>query len=218
MKRDFALQSDIKALVFDLDGTLYVNNDLGRAISLTACRYLAEIKGVGIDGAELLIRETKKRLSAISGVDTSLSQACMEQGGDLKELHRRFAEEISPERFLSRDGRVAELLRTLADKFELYIYTNNNRSLSSRVMTAIGVGGLFLRVFTIEDSWRPKPDRETLDYILHEIGRKPHECLFVGDRYDIDLRLPAEMGCAVFLVNSAEELFPLCKIMNEENL
>ena len=50
------------------------------------------------------------------------------------------------------------------------------------------------------------------------IGRLPQECLFVGDRYDIDLRLPAEMGCAVFLVSNTEELFALCKLMNEENI
>ncbi|KAF0217911.1 MAG: HAD family [Geobacteraceae bacterium] len=212
------MQGDIKSLVFDLDGTLYVNNGLGFAINLSACRYMADLKGIGIDEANMLIKETRERLSAKSGIDTPLSLACMEQGGDIKELHRGFAEDIQPERFLSRDERVVDLLKFLAGKFELYIYTNNNRSLSSRIMNAIGIAGLFRQVFTIETSWRPKPDRVTLEEILSEIGRKPSECLFVGDRYDIDLRLPAEMGCAVFLVNSVEELFPLCKLMNEENL
>ena len=142
----------------------------------------------------------------------------MELGGDLRELHRRFAAEIKPERFLAGDERVADFLKTLGSRFELYIYTNNNRSLSAAIMEVLGVLGLFRQVFTIEESWRPKPDSIALEDVFCGIGRKPEECLFVGDRYDVDLRLPAEMGCAVCLVSTTEELFHLCTLMNEENV
>lgn len=212
------MQSDLKALLFDLDGTLYVSTPLGRDIRGAACRYIAELKGIGVEQANLLLDETKKKLSALSGLDTPLSLACGELGGDLLELHRRFAVEVRPERYLSRDNRVVELLKTLGGKFELYLYTNNNRPLTDAIMNLIGIAGLFRGLFTIEDSWRPKPNREALAEILRRIGRKPDECLFVGDRYDVDLRLPAEMGCAVFLVSSTEELFPLCRLMSEENI
>jgi putative hydrolase of the HAD superfamily len=209
--------ADVKALIFDLDGTLYVSSDLGKAINLSACEYLAELKGVEVAVAECLIRETKQRLSAASGLDTTLSRACMELGVDIRELHRRFAEEIDPFRYLRVDGRVVELLKILRERYEFYIYTNNNRSLSERVMAAIGVAGMFRKVFTIEDSWRPKPDRRTLEEILAGIGACPEECLFVGDRYDIDLRLPAAMGCAVFLATTPEELLNLINLTREES-
>ncbi len=209
--------ADVKALILDLDGTLYVSSDLGRAINDSACAYLAELKGVEVAAAERLIRETKKRLSAASGVDTTLSRACMELGVDIRELHRRFAAEIDPFRYLRVDGRVVELLKMLGERYALYIYTNNNLSLSERVMTAIGVAGLFRRVFTIEDSWRPKPDRQTLEDILAAIGARPDECLFVGDRYDVDLRLPASLGSAVFLATTPEELLNLINLTREEN-
>ena len=45
--------------------------------------------------------------------------------------------------------------------------------------------------------------------ILSAIGRLPQECLFVGDRFDIDLRLPAEMGSAVMLISIKDDLFRL---------
>lgn len=212
------MHSDLKALLFDLDGTLYASPRLGREIRLSACRYIADLRGIGVEEADFLLTETKKTLTAVSGVDTPLSLACGELGGDLRELHRRFAAEISPEKFVTRDERVAELLKTLGSIFELYIYTNNNRVLTTRIMELIGIAGLFQEVFTIEDSWRPKPNREALAEILRRIGRRADECLFVGDRYDIDLRLPAEMGSAVFLVSTTEELFPLCKLMSKENV
>lgn len=212
------VHSHIKALVFDLDGTLYVSGELGMEISRTACSYISEIKGIDAAGADLLIRDARERLAGQSALEPTLSSACIELGGDIRELHRRFAAEIEPQRFLTRDERVIELLRLLAGGFELHLYTNNNRSLSGRIMELLGITGLFHRIFTIEESWAPKPDRQTLELILREIGKKPEECLFVGDRYDVDLRLPAEIGCAVCLVKSVEELFPLCKLLHEENL
>lgn len=209
---------EIKALVFDLDGTLYVNKDLGREINSCACRYIAELKGIAVAEGKYLIRETKKKLSAKSGIDSTLSHACMELGGDLKELHRRFADEIAPEPFLTWDERVVNLLQSLGSKYEISIYTNNNRRLSTRIMEAIGVAGLFRHLLTIEDYWQPKPDRDALEKIYQALGRKPAECLFIGDRYDIDLRLPAVMGSTVFLATSVEELLPLNKLLHGEDL
>jgi putative hydrolase of the HAD superfamily len=209
---------ELKALVFDLDGTLYVNKELGREINICACRYIAELKGMSVVEAKELLRETKKTLSSESGIDSTLSHACMELGGDLKELHRRFTDEIVPEPFLSRDDRVVKLLQSLGSKYELSLYTNNNRRLSIRIMEAIGVAGLFRQVLTIEDYWQPKPDREALEKIYQTLGRRPAECLFIGDRYDIDLRLPAVMGSTVFLATSVEELLPLNKLLHGEDL
>jgi putative hydrolase of the HAD superfamily len=208
----------MKAMVFDLDGTLYVNGDIGREISLCACCYIAELRGVSVAEADALIRATRQSISAETGTETTLSRTCLKLGGDLRELHRRLGEEIRPERFLTRDQRVVKLLQVLGSVFELSIYTNNNRRLSARIMESIGVAGLFRQVLTIEDSWQPKPDRGALEKTYATIGRQPAECLFVGDRYDIDLRLPAAMGSAVFLATSVEELFPLAKLLHEENL
>ncbi|MBI1919479.1 MAG: HAD hydrolase-like protein [Geobacter sp.] len=200
--------SRIRTLVFDLDGTLYVNRAFGKEILFCADRYIAELKGIGFDEAVALITATRKELNAASGLESSLSATCMALGGDIREMHRRFAVEIDSS-CLACDTRVVEILRALAGRFDLYLYTNNNRSLSERVIRAIGVDGIFLKVFTVEENWRPKPDVGTLEMIYRVIGRKPEECLFIGDRFDIDLRLPQQMGSAVFLTRSVEELLKL---------
>jgi putative hydrolase of the HAD superfamily len=199
----------IRAILFDLDGTLYVNRELGWEIHLSACRYIAEVSGVVLAQAETLVKETKDRLSAELGYRVSLTRTCTELGADIKELHRHFCEDITPEEYLGRDERVVNLLQQLRTRHELYLYTNNNLSLSDRIMRRIGVEGLFRRVYTIEDSWRPKPDREVLEEMLREISCAAHECLFVGDRYDVDLMLPREIGAQVFLSTTVEELLEL---------
>ena len=210
--------SDIKAIVFDLDGTLYINRELGRAINQSACRYIASLRGIDAEAAAAMIKATKRMLASVNGIAAPLSLACMELGGDIRELHRHFAEEIAPEPYLSIDSRVVDLLRGLRTRYDLYVYTNNNSFLSERIMRSIGVTGLFQRVITIEDTWRPKPDLRIVDKIINDIGRKPVECLFVGDRYDIDLRYPADLGAAIFMVTSIEDLLNLNTITIEENI
>lgn len=199
----------IRAILFDLDGTLYVNRELSREIHLSACRYIAEVRGVMSAEAEKLVKETKDRLSAAQGYRVSLTRICTELGADIQELHRHFCEEITPEEYLERDERVVNLLQQIGTRHELYLYTNNNLCLSGRIMRHIGIEGMFRRVYTIEDFWRPKPDRKVLEEMLREIGCAAHKCLFVGDRYDVDLMLPREMGAQVFLSATVEELLTL---------
>ena len=210
------MQDRIKALVFDLDGTLYVNRDLGREIHWAACRFMAGVLGLTPEEADRRLKETKQELSRASGVDTTLSAACLALGGDIALLHRHFAAEIRPEPLLTRDERVVALIDRLARRFALHIYTNNNRPLTDRILAAIGLDGRFSRLFTIEYSWRPKPDRPTLERLLAEIDTAP-ACLFVGDRFDIDLRLPRELGSAVYLTQSVEELLDLERYCTEES-
>ena len=201
--------ADINTIVLDLDGTLYVNKDLAREIRDSAGRYIASLRGIGEADAWLLIEDTKKRISDKIGRESTLTAACVELGGDMRHLHEHFAAEIRPELYLARDDDLAKLLEKLAKSFDLYIYTNNNHSLCDRIMKTLGISGSFRGAFTIEDYWRPKPDLTVLEKIFLRIGRKPAECLFVGDRYDVDLRLPASLGSEVFLVGNVQELLSL---------
>ena len=200
----------LRAIVFDLDGTLYQDEQLGEEVHQAACRYVASLQGIPADQASLVLQQAR---SCLSGSGGTLSRATVSLGGDLKELHRRFNLEVHPEDLLHPDPRVLELMGKLGRRYELYLYTNNNRALSDRIMAQIGVAGFFKRVFTIEDSWSPKPDQQVLQGILDAIGRKPGETLFVGDRYEVDLLLPASLGCAVLEARSTEELLALAQLV-----
>jgi putative hydrolase of the HAD superfamily len=205
-----ANRETLRAIVFDLDGTLYQDERLGEEVHQCACRYVASLKGISAAEAGALLREAR---SCQNDGEGTLSLGVVFLGGNLQELHRRFNLEVHPEGVLHPDPRVLELLAQLAGRFELCIYTNNNRPLSARIMAELGVAGCFQRVFTIEDSWRPKPDRTALQGIFDAIGKEPRETLFVGDRYQVDLQLPASLGCAVFEVRSIEELLSLRELV-----
>ena len=44
-------------------------------------------------------------------------------------------------------------------------------------------------------------------------GAALEECLSVGDRYDIDLALPLELGMGAILVSGVEEVYTLEEIL-----
>lgn len=201
--------SDIRAIVFDLDGTLYADEGFSREIFQAVCEYAGSLRGISAEEASALVRETRDRLSAVHGTEATLTSVCEELGGDVAGFHRAITPKVHPEAFLRRDERVVDLIRNLAARFDLYVYTNNNSKLAARILNILGLDGLFRRVFTIEDYGRPKPDRAVLEKLYADIGRSPEECLFVGDRYDVDLRVPAEMGSAVFLAGGVRELLNL---------
>ncbi|GFO58273.1 haloacid dehalogenase [Geomonas silvestris] len=207
---DFDIRG-VRAVVFDLDGTLYVDDRLGEEVHQSACRYVAEIKGISPRQAQDALLEARSCSSDSGG---TLSRAVEALGGTLQELHHRFSEDIHPEELLAPDPRVQRLLERLGERYELHVYTNNNRSLSTRIMAQLGIGGYFKKIFTIEDSWRPKPDREVLTGILETIGRRPQETLFVGDRYRVDLELPQSLGCAILETRTVEELLTLGQLLD----
>lgn len=209
--------NQVRAIVFDLDGTLYVSPEFAATIQSAAAGYIAGLKGITPDQANHLMVATRRILAEESGEVPTLSAVSTRLGGDVRDLHLCFAEQLRPEAYLARDERVVALLEGLARRMPLYLFTNNNRILTARIIDVLGLNGLFRRTYAIDDSWKGKPDEDLLDSILGETGLKPTEVLFVGDRYDVDLRLPEQRGCPVYLSQSVDQLLRIEDILGRVN-
>lgn len=196
----------VSTIVFDQDGTLYDTPAMGDAVLQAAYGFVAARRSVSPGEARRLIDEARIRVRERLGVTPTLSLAIREMGLPLPDLHAHFARSVEPSRHLVRDDRVVSLLERLEERYRLVLYTNNNRALTEKILSVLGLFGSFGRIFTIEDSWRPKPDRQTLETIFGECGVVPAECLFVGDREDIDVTLPVAMGARGVVVRTVGDL------------
>jgi putative hydrolase of the HAD superfamily len=205
--------SSIHGIVFDLDGTLYVSEPFAATIQEAAVGYIAPLKGISGDEARLLMMAARTRLSEAHGITPTLSAVCVELGGSIRDLHAVFEAQLRPESYLVRDERVIALLERLSQRFELCVYTNNNRALTTRIIAYLGLDGFFRHIFAIDDRWLAKPDEEMLEQVLDRLGLAPAESLFVGDRYNVDLRLPEQRGCPVYLSQSIEQLLRLEELL-----
>lgn len=206
-------QAQIKAIVFDLDGTLYVSDPFEQAIYASVSRYAGELLGVSADAGGQQLRELRERLTAERGTVQTLAVAIVTMGGTVPEMHRRFALELEPSQFLQPDPHVKALVEGLGTRYTSWLLTNNNQTLTHKILACLNLEQSFKRVITINDSWRPKPDQDLLNQVLTELALPPEAVLFVGDRYDIDLRLPEKMGCPVLLTRTIEELMQLKKLL-----
>lgn len=204
---------DIRSIVFDLDGTLYVSDAFAATIQDEAAAYMADLKGLSRDEMRRLMAATRVRLAEATGAVQTLSAVCTELGGSIPALHAHFERHLRPESFLMRDNRVIALLERLHRRFSLYIYTNNNQAVATRIIDYLGFSASVDGLFSIDDGWRAKPDDIRLEQILAAVGSKPAEVLFVGDRYEVDLRLPEQKGCPIFLSQSVEQLLRLDELL-----
>lgn len=204
----------IRAVVFDLDGTLYVSGEYAATIQNAAAEYMAGVLDLEVVEVCSLMQATRKRLAEERGTVQTLSAVCTELGGNIRDLHAFFEKVLLPEELLVRDSRVAELIERLSRGFDLYIYTNNSRVMTNRILEQLGLGRNFKRIFSIDDSWHSKPDETILEQVLASTGFQAAEVLFVGDRYDVDLRLPEQKGCPIYLSQSVDQLLRLGEVLS----
>lgn len=203
----------ICSIVFDLDGTLYVSPPVAREIEEAADALVAGTRGLSLEAGRSLLKRARDRLAEEGDEETTLTRTCMELGIDIFELHRAFQEHVRPERHLLPDPVLGALLHSLQDQCSLYIYTNNNLPLASRILSLLGVEGLFERLYTIEFTGQPKPDFEAFRKVVEDIGGPPESFLFVGDRQGVDLGPAEQEGMATLLVRETADLLQIHRLL-----
>lgn len=208
-------RQQIRAIVFDLDGTLYVSGPFEQLVWESVSRYAGDLLGVSETAGGAELKATRERLTVERGTVQTLAVAIEVLGGTVPEMHRRFAEELDPQQLIEPDSRVRSLVDKLGERYTCWLLTNNNQILTNRILACLGLEQSFQRVITINDTWRPKPDQTVLDQVLKELALPPEAVLFVGDRYDIDLRLPYQLGCPVLLTTTIDELMQLETLCND---
>ncbi len=208
-----SFSNTLKSIVFDLDGTLYVNDGVRDEIEQVACELVASGRGLTTQQGCEVVRSTRQKLTEQMGCEPALSLVCTELGIDLSEFHQALQDRVRPENHLNYDTALQHLLASLAERYSLFIYSNNNYPLVQKILAVLGVEYLFTRIYTIEFCWRPKPDSEALDQVLNDIGGPPESFLFVGDRQHIDLLPPAERGISTLLVRQVADLLQIHKLL-----
>ena len=202
-----------RSLVFDLDGTLYVSPEVARDIQKAAEKLIAATRGISLREGRELLKCARRRLTETLDEEPTLTRTCMELGIEVSEFHQALQQQVRPERYLAPDPVLAALLDSLRDLCDLYIYTNNSLPLSQKILALLGVEGHFARLYTIEFCWIPKPDPEALQRVLEDIGGPPESFLFIGDRSQVDLKLPANLGIPTLLVNETSDLLQIHKLL-----
>jgi len=208
----YKIPDKLKAFIFDIDSTLYTNS--AYAFEQVDCqiRQFAKERGIPADEARRMVADYRRKFaSEHNGSKVSLGNTLLAFGVPIQQSVQWRKELLEPSDFLSQDKKLIETLTILKSKYDLICVTNNPILPARKTLDAIGVSEFFPEIIGLDTCFKSKPALEPFQTAIEKLshGIKEENCLAVGDRYDMDIALPLEMGMGGILVNGVEEVYQI---------
>ena len=183
----------IKAIIFDLDGTLIDSvTDLANSVNYTLAEIglpghtRDEIKGFVGDGVHKLIKR-------------SLGQTYMDRFDEAFALFMNYYDQHCTDNTVLYPG-VAETLSELAETYSLAVLTNKSVKFSVKILTALGAFTYFKEVLGGDSLPTKKPEPAGILYLAEKWNLKPDQMIMVGD-HATDIETGNRAGCKTVFIN-----------------
>lgn len=174
----------IKAVVFDLDGTL------ADTIPLTVFSIKEVVKKY--TGKELTDEDV---LNEFGPIDTEIvkkltgeinTEVCVE------DYVKHFSDNY--EKFVENIDGITELIKYLKrENYRLGLFTGRGRRVAEIILEKLRLRNYFDEIMAGEDSSKPKPDPEGILKILDRLKVRPEESIYVGD-FESDIQASRSAG------------------------
>lgn len=209
----YNLPAEIKGFIFDIDSTLYTCAEYSFEQVDCQIREFAKLRKISVQQARNMISEYRKDFAAKhNGQKTSLGNTLLNFGISIEQSIEWRKKLLFPENFLQKNPELICELKILSEKFKLICVTNNPILPARKTLQAIGVSDFFKNIVGLDTCFKSKPAKEPFLEALKILKLNANECVAVGDRYDLDIALPLEMGMGGIFVNGVEEVYQISKI------
>lgn len=185
----------IKAVGFDVDGTLYhapeaMSTEVGKILIAKAAEALSQ------DPDDLAEEYLKRREEYRSNTQTLNSF-----GLDGERIFQDVWDAIAIEKYVIPDKKLVKMIETLKKKYRLFIITNGSGSQVERKMSYLGLDyhDFDPRIYCYDQGW-VKPEPAPFLAAIESLNLKPEEIVYVGDRVDIDIEGAKAVGMKTILV------------------
>ena len=210
----FFLPNEIKALIFDMDLTLYTNAEYGQYQIDSLVERLGTLRGLTFEKMNSEIENARREWAfSHNGKKPSLTNVLMTYGITMEENIRWREEIYEPGLCLKEDALLIKTLKNLSESFALGLVTNNPVLVAKKTLSALGVGDFFPIIIGLDTCMCAKPHRLPFQKYSELSGCAVNTCVSVGDRYDIDLDIPLEMGMGGILVDGVEDVYGLAEVL-----
>lgn len=210
----FKIPKDLKTIIFDIDSTLYTNEAYAIEQVDVQIRFWAKKVGLSEAQARNKISEFRRNWSKEhEGKRISLGNTFTHFGISIEESIKMRNELVDPFKFLKKDEKLISVLSKLSKKYALICVTNNPILPARKTLEALGVEKIIPNIIALDTCGKSKPAKENLELACSVTNCTPEQALSVGDRYEIDLRLPLEMGMGAILVSGVKDIYKLTEIL-----
>jgi len=207
----FALpEKGIQAFLFDMDRTLYTHDEYAQTQIDLPIERLAKLQGKTFEQMNAEVAEYRKNWAdSHDGKKISLGNVFLHFGISIEESVRWREELFRPEDYLSEDKKLHAVLMELAPRFSLAVVTNSPVSVAARTLSILGVHDILQKIVGLDTLGLSKPHEKILLEAARLCGVSQEKCVSVGDRFDIDIALPLELGMGGILVDGVEDVYKL---------
>ncbi|MBP5519945.1 MAG: HAD family hydrolase [Treponema sp.] len=206
----YKIPENLRAFIFDIDSTLYSNS--AYAFEQVDCqvRQFAKERGITADEARRMVADYRKKFAEEhNGSKVSLGNTLLAFGVPIEQSVQWRRELLEPADFLYKDEQLIQTLKNLKSKYKLICVTNNPVLPARKTLEALGVSEFFSEIVGLDTCFKSKPAVEPFQTALNLLNEKAENCVAVGDRYDMDIALPLEMGMGGILVSGVEEVYQI---------
>jgi FMN phosphatase YigB (HAD superfamily) len=208
------MPEQVKTIIFDIDSTLYTNAAYAFEQVDIQVRHFARLRGITAEKARQMIADYRRDWSSKNGGrKISLGNTLLAFGVTIDDSIRWRQDLLEPARYLKKDERLAHVLSELKQRYALICVTNNPVLPARKTLEAIGIDEIIPDIIGLDTCRKSKPAREPFLLAAERTGAHPSECLSIGDRYDMDISLPLELGMGGILVTGVEEVYKLPDIL-----
>ena len=212
--RFYNVPSDIKAIIFDIDSTLYTNASYAFEQVDCQVRRFASIRGITNEEARKMVADYRKKYATENGgKKVSLSNTLRSFGVSIEQSVQWRRELIEPADFLGPDKKLQEALAALGRRYKLLCVTNNPILPAQKTLDALGVADLIEVLVGLDTCNLSKPAKEPFERAAKEAGVPFDKIISVGDRYDLDLAPALELGMGGVLVRGVEDVYRLPELI-----
>lgn len=213
--KTFPASSTVKAVLFDVDNTLYRHKRyVFSQVELLLCR-LAEHRGESLERIRVLVSRTREQIVARTGRKPSLGNTFVALGIPIATSVAWRKELIHPEQFLQKDPGLYEILLELSGRYRLGAITNNPEEVGVRTLDVLGVTRFFETIVGLDTTGHSKPAWEPFAHALEMLRLAPAEVVVVGDRYEIDLEPVICRGGGGILIEADTDLTQIPDLLPE---
>jgi putative hydrolase of the HAD superfamily len=199
---------NIRALLFDIGGTLYRNDTFDAEFPKQITELLARRLQVPLANAKIQLKKRQAELLAKEG-DSSKVRAMATFGVSRTEVHEAFGR-VEPKLFLHPEPAVAKALERLAlIGVRMAILSNFRSVLVQKILKCLRLDlSIFEFALTEDDHLPIKPSREPFEEAIRRFGITPSMIGYVGDSLDKDIIPAKAVGMTTFWVHKSRESHP----------
>lgn len=210
----YKIPPQLKAIIFDIDSTLYSHKEYALQQNQIQIHHYGQLEGISDQEALQRIEATRKNWAEKhNGEILSLGNTFVQLGYPIEESIRWREALLEPADFLVKNHKLVATLEVLSKNYRLACLTNNPVLVGRKTLVALGVEDFFPLVIGLDTCKVSKPHSAPFLLAVEKLGCKTEHCLSVGDRFNIDIELPLELGMGGILVAGVEDVYQLPQLL-----